>query len=77
MKAHIPAKAALSKKSKQAVREYVDSYEKRLYAPVFETLLCSAAHGRERPLRRGEACEVSETDHRAGTEQRRNLLASC
>ena len=28
MKAHIPAKAALSKKSKQAVREYVDSYEK-------------------------------------------------
>ena len=28
MKAHIPAKAALSKQSKQAVKEYVDSYEK-------------------------------------------------
>lgn len=28
MRAHIPAKNALSKQSKQAVREYVDSYEK-------------------------------------------------
>ena len=45
MKAHIPAKAALSKKSKQAVREYVDSYEK-------------------------------DCMRRAGTERRRNLLAS-
>ena len=34
MKAHIPAKAALSKKSKQAVREYVDSYEKDPHGKV-------------------------------------------
>lgn len=47
MKAHIPAKAALSKKSKQAVREYVDSYEKDCMRR-FLKLSCVALHTDEK-----------------------------
>lgn len=46
MKAHIPAKAALSKQSKQAVKEYVDSYEKDCMRR-FLKLSCVALHDDE------------------------------
>lgn len=41
MRAHIPAKNALSKQSKQAVKEYVDSYEKDCMRRFFK-LACLA-----------------------------------
>lgn len=47
MKAHIPAKAALSKQSKQAVKEYVDSYEKDCMRR-FLKLSCVALHTDEK-----------------------------
>lgn len=47
MKAHIPAKAALSKKSKQAVREYIDSYEKDCMRRLLK-LSCVALHTDEK-----------------------------
>lgn len=46
MRAHIPAKNALSKQSKQAVKEYVDSYEKDCMRRFFK-LSCAALHDDE------------------------------
>lgn len=46
MKAHIPAGSALSKKSKQTVREYVDEYENDTMRR-FLKISCAALHGDE------------------------------
>ena len=47
MKAHIPARAALSKEAKLAVKEYVDSYEKDCMRR-FLKLSCVALHTDEK-----------------------------
>ena len=47
MKAHIPARAALSKEAKLAVKEYVDSYEKACMRR-FLKLSCVALHTDEK-----------------------------
>lgn len=49
MKAHIPARAALSKEAKLAVKEYVDSYEKDCMRR-FLKLSCVALHTDEKTL---------------------------